>query len=568
MAQTTMYPAKVNSPPTTITSDIGSGDTTIPIAEASYLSAAPNIAFIGTDTTGETILYTGKSATSGAANLTGVTRGFQGTAKGWSSGTAIARNFTAYDHDTFKSNIEDLDKRAGPTTTNGTNPWGWPAFVIYVDAAATGAGDGTSWTDAFTTIQAAVDSLPDIIFSEVVIYVKSGVYNETVTFWNKSVVGDGYVFMWADKHRDGYSDNWATRGCEANTDPGKIVDSDVNFSSIRVGSRVHCVKYSGDIEDSYIQNYFVANVTSVGNGVCQTDEAVKVPTTGWNYYIDTVSIISDADSSPIVYGGNNSYIWIFGFHIKNTATPQGYGVWFNYRVMGYIVNCIIECTGGVPVFMYYGGGYYLELVGSYCKSTVSEAVCHYAPGYVLFRGVVLDSAVGFWPHGSVGELRSVYFDNCGAAGISSKEGGSLRLYNTTFSATCNVGIQALDGTTIVEYTTINNATTPRIQGTMDFHRYTEKTAPVSSDVLVIEDSADSYTQKKVLLSALIGQRSTGSSTGTGAEQTIAHGLGVTPTAVIVTPTATGATVTNVWADATNIHVTVTDDIGFNWSAGV
>lgn len=60
----------------------------------------------------------------------------------------------------------------------------------------------------------------------------------------------------------------------------------------------------------------------------------------------------------------------------------------------------------------------------------------------------------------------------------------------------------------------------------------------------------------------------GSSTGTGSEQTIAHGLVSTPTKVAIVPTETGATVSAVWADGTNIYATVTNGKAFNWSAEV
>lgn len=45
---------------------------------------------------------------------------------------------------------------------------------IYADKEATGAADGTSWTDAFTTFQDAVDSLEDIIIHAYTIYVRDG----------------------------------------------------------------------------------------------------------------------------------------------------------------------------------------------------------------------------------------------------------------------------------------------------------------------------------------------------------------------------------------------------------
>ncbi|MCR8635741.1 hypothetical protein [Paenibacillus radicis (ex Xue et al. 2023)] len=104
MTQQTMYPAVPNSPQTELSAAITNVVTTVPVVNAALLPAAPNLATIGTDDTAETILYTGKSGNS----LTGVTRGFQGSAKSWSTGAKVARYFTAYDHDTFKGNIEDV----------------------------------------------------------------------------------------------------------------------------------------------------------------------------------------------------------------------------------------------------------------------------------------------------------------------------------------------------------------------------------------------------------------------------------------------------------------------------
>jgi hypothetical protein len=62
--------------------------------------------------------------------------------------------------------------------------------------------------------------------------------------------------------------------------------------------------------------------------------------------------------------------------------------------------------------------------------------------------------------------------------------------------------------------------------------------------------------------------SSGSGTGNGAEQTIAHGLVSTPKLVTVVPNVTGATVSSVWADATNIYCTVTNGKTYNWRAEV
>lgn len=100
----TMYPAQVNSPGTELAAAINATQDTIQVADGSVLPDAPNLLTIGTDEAAETILYTEKTGD----ELSGVTRGFQGTAQSWAMGTKVARYFTAYDHDATIGNINEL----------------------------------------------------------------------------------------------------------------------------------------------------------------------------------------------------------------------------------------------------------------------------------------------------------------------------------------------------------------------------------------------------------------------------------------------------------------------------
>lgn len=110
--QKEMYPAQVNSLQTELAVAIDAGQTTIILADASVVPIAPNLLTIGTDESAETVLYTGKSGN----DLTGVTRGFQGTAQSWPAGSKVARYFTAYDADTFRENIAVLQNELSDVT--------------------------------------------------------------------------------------------------------------------------------------------------------------------------------------------------------------------------------------------------------------------------------------------------------------------------------------------------------------------------------------------------------------------------------------------------------------------
>ena len=91
---TTLYPGIPFSPQATLTNNIGEADTIIEVSDVSAFPDAPNLATIGTDEEGETILYTAKTGSA----LSGCQRGVEGTARAWTAGELIGRNFTAKDH--------------------------------------------------------------------------------------------------------------------------------------------------------------------------------------------------------------------------------------------------------------------------------------------------------------------------------------------------------------------------------------------------------------------------------------------------------------------------------------
>ena len=99
----TLYPGIPFSPQATLAESIGEADTIIKVSDVSAFPDAPNYATIGTDELGETILYTAKTADS----LSGCQRGVEGTAKAWSAGELIGRNFTAKDHADMIQAIKD-----------------------------------------------------------------------------------------------------------------------------------------------------------------------------------------------------------------------------------------------------------------------------------------------------------------------------------------------------------------------------------------------------------------------------------------------------------------------------
>ncbi|WP_339306925.1 WD40 repeat domain-containing protein [Paenibacillus sp. FSL R5-0519] len=163
MAQLPMYAAMVNSPGTELAADITATDTEITVLDASKLPAAPNLVTVGGDETAETILYTGKTGNT----LTGCTRGFEGTAKGWAAGTQAARNHTAYDYEAGRANIADLDNAVTTVESSISTVHTWVGDLSELQTT-----DKDSLVDAINEVFTHVDDGKNLI--ETAVIVKGG----------------------------------------------------------------------------------------------------------------------------------------------------------------------------------------------------------------------------------------------------------------------------------------------------------------------------------------------------------------------------------------------------------
>lgn len=110
----------VNSPATELAAAIDEQQTSFDVLDGALLPAAPNLATIGQGDNAETILYTVKSGNT----FSGVTRGFQGTARAWVTGTKLRRCFTEYDYRALTDNIAELDNDLTAHINDESNPHG------------------------------------------------------------------------------------------------------------------------------------------------------------------------------------------------------------------------------------------------------------------------------------------------------------------------------------------------------------------------------------------------------------------------------------------------------------
>ena len=149
---TTLYPGIPFSPQATLTDNIGAADTIIKVSDVSAFPDPPNLATIGTDEEGETILYTAKTPDA----LSGCQRGVEGTARAWTAGELIGRNFTAKDHADLIAAVSETREAAATAATDAARAK--EDAQTAADAAATAQGAAETAQTAATSASSAASS--------------------------------------------------------------------------------------------------------------------------------------------------------------------------------------------------------------------------------------------------------------------------------------------------------------------------------------------------------------------------------------------------------------------------
>jgi hypothetical protein len=456
---------KKNSVPTTLSSGITAVATTIPVTELSRFYDSDGVLItegivIGGDNANsilpEEITITGASGSSGAGNLTGVTRGVNsdgaiGAGYAWSAGTNIGVTFTTGIHNKIKANFEALRTAA--------------AKSIYVDAAATGAGDGTSWTNAFTTIQAAINSLPTALEHTVTIYIRKGAtaYAETLTI--QQLTGKGSVMLRGEYY-------WNGR-CAAATTPGTTkfkTAAHTDGANIAVGDRILVTSALGGAgEYDYFVVSTVKSVVDKGSNVYEIElnaaaDWGNISNTDYYTIIKTelASVISITNVGGISLLGLYDSITTPITLTRSTLTELAYciligsnfTVYSTLSIITNIRNCYVYTSNANRSTL---AAFQSSIMINSSQNAAGATVFSSAATSTSYAAIQAATGASIYCYGAI--LKGVATTG---TGLLSKTGGFIETVYTCIVHDTGTGLRATyNGTISVGAGNNNNATTPK-----------------------------------------------------------------------------------------------------------
>jgi hypothetical protein len=313
---------------------------------------------------------------------------------------------------------------------------------VYVDSAATGTGDGTSWTDAFTTIQAAIDSLPVVLEHAVTIYVREGAsaYAETLTV--QQIVGKGSLTIRGEYYWHG---NCAAASTPSTTKFNTAAHTD--GANIEVGDLILVTSSFGGAGTYTYYNYTtVKGVVDKGSNIYEIE--LNAASDWGNISASDYYTVVKTKINGYLTVSNSKRVSLYGLSIDKNSSS-------NYAVMltaGAVINAIYYCFltassgfGGVSVD---GLSSVTELRACYLYGTYPAAVS-------------LNSNIRFNFTGNTDSGCCVLASKTSGIGIDASRGSLAVLYRCILYAPSGVGAYAsrVSGITAVRVTIPTGTTT-------------------------------------------------------------------------------------------------------------
>jgi hypothetical protein len=328
---------------------------------------------------------------------------------------------------------------------------------VYVDSAATGTGDGTSWTDAFTTIQAAINSLPVVLEHAVTIYVRKGA-SEYAPFAVQQIIGKGSLAIQGEYYWHGQ--------CAAAATPSttKFNVTAADGAQIEVGDIVFVTDGSGSTGAyKYYTHSTVKATTDKGSNVweIEVNDALDSGNIGSGDYY-TIIKTKIAGYNTII---NTSPISLTGLAFISGDTASNYALDLNKSTVT-ITSCSIQGTGNdqgvnisnstVSTYSSYYEGYNYAMVFNSDRLTIGDNTSN-SITCVFVAGTIALTAPGAL---YIPIFRSII--NCqSGTGLSISNNGVGYIRSCTICSGTTTGIRASMGAMATTLTLNNNATTPK-----------------------------------------------------------------------------------------------------------